>query len=81
MTRVRDLFILLVLCLLAFSGSAIAQLRGHDSHGLLPKTFTYGGYLETKYAHYRLNRDSAFYACPSNNRSFALMLFCNPKWS
>lgn len=61
MTRVRDLFILLVLCLLAFSGSAIAQLRGHDSHGLLPKTFTYGGYLETKYAHYRLNRDSAFY--------------------
>ena len=41
---------------------AVAQLQDHSSHPLQPRPFELGGYLESKYTHYQLNRGSAFYA-------------------
>lgn len=50
-----------VLILAAFSSLAVAQLHGHGGGELLPRPYDYGGYLETKFTHYQLDRDSAFY--------------------
>ena len=57
MKRARGLFVLFIL---AASGAAVAQLHAHGSQ-LQPRLFDLGGYVETKFTHYQLNRDSTFY--------------------
>lgn len=48
---------------LAASGIAVAQPHSQDTGhgGLQRKPYEFGGYVETKFTHYRLNRNSAFY--------------------
>jgi hypothetical protein len=51
----------LLVVILAASGIAAAQLHSHGGGELQRRPFDLGGYVETKFTHYQLNRDSAFY--------------------
>lgn len=63
MARARGVFILLIVAfgIVAPIGPSLAQLHSGGSGDLLPRPFDFGGYVETKYTHYQLNRDSASY--------------------
>jgi hypothetical protein len=47
--------------MLAAAVNCVAIAQHHGGGGLQPKPVELGGYLETKFTHYRLNRDSALY--------------------
>ena len=58
MARACARFLLLIVVV---SELAFAQLHGHGSGEPPARAFDLGGYVETKFTHYQLNRDSAFY--------------------
>jgi len=52
---------MLLLFAAAASDLAVAQLHSHDRSDPAASWYGFGGYLETRYRHYQLNRDSALY--------------------
>lgn len=63
MAQARGVFFLLIVALsiVAPGRPGLAKLHSHGSGGSLPRPFDFGGYVETKYTRYQLNRNSAFY--------------------